>query len=171
MTFVRAAAKADLGRIAELYVDSWRRTYRGLLPEAYLAGLDRRSTERKWADYRCRNGHFIFVSVEDQALKGFAAGMEASNVEPGAGLLDSMHVEADSRGHGIGKRLIGAVAGHLWQKGVGRMAITVIEGNDTALAVYEHLGARRIGHRLCSYGAAVREIVLRWDELDRLRTT
>lgn len=57
------------------------------------------------------------------------------------GVLETLVVEAGSRGAGIGQALVCAARGHLAQHGVQVMRISVLVGNDAALRFYEREGA------------------------------
>ena len=46
---VRAAVERDAEAVAHVHVESWRSTYRGLVPDDYLAGL---SVERRADNWR-----------------------------------------------------------------------------------------------------------------------
>lgn len=48
-TSIRGATVADAEGIAHIHVASWRSTYRGIMPDALLAGL---SMERRAANWR-----------------------------------------------------------------------------------------------------------------------
>ena len=45
---IREATHADIPAIARLHVDSWRTTYKGILPDEFLADLNYEMRERQW---------------------------------------------------------------------------------------------------------------------------
>lgn len=47
-TVIRAARVADASQIAVVHVRSWQGAYRGLLPQAYLDGLDPAERVGRW---------------------------------------------------------------------------------------------------------------------------
>ena len=53
---IRDATPADIPAIARIHVDSWRTTYRGLMPDDLLAGLSYERRERQWAQAITRSG-------------------------------------------------------------------------------------------------------------------
>ncbi len=48
---IRAARLEDAGAIAHVHVESWRTTYAGIVPDAYLAGLDEILRTRLWHEW------------------------------------------------------------------------------------------------------------------------
>ena len=166
---IRTALSSDAAQISQIYVDSWKSTYRGLLDDGYLDAMDCETARAGWEEYLRLPGRFAFVAcAEDGPVVGFAAGMEDSPVRPGSGLLDSLHIAPACRGRGVGKSLMAEFAAELRRRNVSGMAITVIEGNDSARAIYEHLGAKTVGRRNGVYGDRVTEIVLYWEDVSVL---
>lgn len=166
---IRPAVKSDISQIAKIYVASWQSTYRGILGDDYLDAMEVEAAEAKWSGYLEKPDHFAFVAcandeneTDERPIAGFAAGMKNSEVWPDSGLLDSLHIAPDFRGRGIGKKLMAAFAAELRRRGIEGMAITVIEGNDNAQAIYRHLGAQVVGRRKSFYGGNVDEVVLFW---------
>lgn len=56
------------------------------------------------------------------------------------GVLETLVVDDEARGAGVGKALLGAAREHLAKSGVQVMKIPVIEGNEGALRFYEREG-------------------------------
>jgi hypothetical protein len=47
---IREATMADVAAIARVHVESWRATYKGLLPDGYLANLTYEQREPLWRE-------------------------------------------------------------------------------------------------------------------------
>ena len=78
----------------------------------------------------------IFVAEEAAVPCGLVAGhIQSNSVE-----LTSMWVDPASRGHGLGKCLIDAVAGWATARRADRLTLWVTEGNTHAIALYEANG-------------------------------
>jgi hypothetical protein len=45
---IRAAMLSDARSIAEVHVDAWKSTYRGLVPDAYLDPLNYSDSTERW---------------------------------------------------------------------------------------------------------------------------
>ena len=78
MYTVRKAAPSDARSIAGIYVDSWRNTYAGLLPDELLVGLDADHRERRWWRHvlaRRPGNHAAFVAeASGHGVVGFVSG-------------------------------------------------------------------------------------------------
>ena len=57
------------------------------------------------------------------------------------GVLETLVVDQEARGSGVGQALVGAVRGRLAESGVQVVKISVIAGNDAALRFYQREGA------------------------------
>jgi hypothetical protein len=47
---IRQATMAEVAAIASVHVESWRTTYKGLLPDGYLANLTYERREPRWRE-------------------------------------------------------------------------------------------------------------------------
>jgi hypothetical protein len=48
MTLIRTATQEDASSISRVHVESWQTTYRGILPEAFLASLNAEESMAAW---------------------------------------------------------------------------------------------------------------------------
>jgi hypothetical protein len=48
--YIREATMTDVAAIARVHVESWRTTYKGLLPDDYLANLTYEQREPRWRE-------------------------------------------------------------------------------------------------------------------------
>ena len=101
---IRDAVYDDIDKIAKLYISNWKETYKGLLPEDYLNSLTKEYAVEKWNKY-LKNKNHIFVAYEGNEFLGFVASKKDDN-EEGYWYLDSLHITKNSRGKGIGTKLI-----------------------------------------------------------------
>ena len=161
---IRAATLADIPPIARLYVDSWQRTYAGIVPQWYLDGMHYAGAEKIWSDYMLAPGQLIFVAVDPQ---GAVAGMLAAQVEweyAATAYIAALHVDTAAQGQGLARRLIQAAAAHFACGGITRLGLAVIEGNDNALAIYQHLGAKKVDYRINKEDFPSTEYILIWPD-------
>src|SRR5437879_5572083 len=82
---VRRATVADAAVIAAVRIDSWRATYRGIVPDAYLDSMKVEESTALWtrvlsaaSDAAC-----VFVAEIKGEIVGFAAGMTFSEPKLG----------------------------------------------------------------------------------------
>jgi GNAT superfamily N-acetyltransferase len=141
---IRPAVPADAAKIAEVRVDAWRTTYRGMIPDAYLASMTIEDSTAHWDKIltAAPNTTNTFVATLDGAVAGFAAGLMLP--EPKYGLnaeLSAVYLVRDAQRTGIGRRLVAAVAAAQQAHGANGLVVWVIAGNKAARAFYENLGA------------------------------
>lgn len=62
---VREARSDDAAAIARVHVDTWRTTYRAIMPAEFLAGLSYENRERQWTRaLGDPEANFIFVAED-----------------------------------------------------------------------------------------------------------
>jgi GNAT superfamily N-acetyltransferase len=169
---VRRARATDGAGIARVHVDSWRTTYRGIVPDDYLA---HRSYERQgqlWTQSLQSDApdHGIFVAEDSGGeIVGFAdGGPERSGDPVYRGELYAIYLLAASQRRGIGRRLFGAVAEHLAGQGIDRMLVWVLALNPFR-HFYEVLGGRLLRSQTIEVGdVALEEVAYGWDDVAAL---
>lgn len=62
--------------------------------------------------------------------------------------LKDLFVRDVARDKGVGRALIGFLAGHCLGKGIGRIDLTTEDWNEGALRFYDRLGAERHGQKV-----------------------
>jgi len=168
---LRAAVPADAPAIARVHVASWRTTYRGLLPDDYLAGLEVDEYTARWsrvlADRHGRSD--VLVAEEQGRVVGFAScGRERDGDLRYQGELYAIYLlhEAQRRGHG--RALVAAAAGALAARGMTSMVVWVLRDNAGARAFYERLGGKYLGERSLDLGpeavVSAREVSYLWTD-------
>lgn len=165
---VRKAHSADADAIARIYVESWRDTYAGLVPDHVLLGMSQR---RQAADWRAaivhrRRAQRVVVAEGPTGLLGFGSCGPARGTElPYRGEIYTLYVDPDHRGEGVGRALLGALFGALLRDGIGSALVWVLAENP-ARFFYEALGGRFIAvrdERL--WGTVLSQRAYGWDDL------
>jgi hypothetical protein len=147
MVTLRDATKHDSAAIAHLHAESWRSAYRGILSGDYL---DHRVHAERAALWQTRFSEmdskpFLAILAEAGAqLVGFACVFPHDHPTFGS-FLDNLHVIPHSTRQGIGRRLLGEVAGRLVRgKTPGGLYLWVIEKNSRARRFYAKAGATEV---------------------------
>jgi len=141
---IRPATPADAAAIAQVRVDAWRATYRGMIPETYLAAMKVDDSAAMWLRVLSANSDAacVFVSEVAGTVKGFASGNRLAPPKLGFDAeLSAIYLAREDQRSGIGTRLLGAVAGTLQTLGATGLLTWVIAGNRPARTFYEQLGA------------------------------
>jgi GNAT superfamily N-acetyltransferase len=169
---IRPAVPADATAIAQVRVDAWRSTYRGMIPDAYLAAMKIEESTALWNKVltAAPNTTNTFVAEIDGAVVGFASGMMLA--EPKRGLdaeLSAVYLTSGAQRAGIGRRLVAAVAAAQRAHGATGLIVWVIAGNKAARAFYESLGAELLIEQPFTWdGMDLVEVGYGWHDLAAL---
>ena len=105
---IRRATAQDAPAIARIRIDAWRVTYRGLIPDAYLDGMQLDQSVALWDRVLTAraNDTSVFVAEHDGEDVGFAAGnmLQEPRYELDAE-LSAVYVRREFQRAGIGHRI------------------------------------------------------------------
>jgi L-amino acid N-acyltransferase YncA len=172
---VRDATLDDAPAITRIHVDSWRTTYRGLMPDALLAGLSYEGRERQWRASITAAGEgrgCVVVADDGEAgIVGFACGGPCQGDCGYDGELYAIYLYEASQGRGLGKALFFAVAERLAAQGKRSLLLWVLENNALGRGFYEALGGVHAGEKSEEMaGATIHEVAYGWPDLAELLT-
>jgi len=139
--WIRPALPVDRTEIAALHANSWRETYRGALPHAFLdTAIDAEMTDY-WAGKfaAVEPGRCLLTALRGEAFAGFLYAYPDPD-EPGRDLIESLHVVPGMRSHGVGAALMREAADRLTGLGRSRAILWVFEPNSRARVFYRRLG-------------------------------
>jgi ribosomal protein S18 acetylase RimI-like enzyme len=169
---VRRATPDDAHAIATVRIESWRATYRGMIPDAYLDALSIDENAGFWRRILASGSPNVTVYVADDAgeVVGFASANRRDPPKLGFdGELSAIYVRGDRKRQGIGRRLVAAVAAAERARGAGGLVVFVIAGNRDARAFYENLGAELLLEEPFEWdGIPLVEAAYAWRDLDAL---
>lgn len=155
---VRRATPGDAPAIARARVDSWRSTYRGMIPDAYLDGMQVEASTALWDRVLTAgpNPTSVFVAEHGTEIVGFSAGNRLKEPKHGFDAeLAAIYLRREFQRAGLGRRLVGAVVEAQHAHGATGLLTWVIAGNKPARAFYEGLG-----------GELIVEQPFQWDGMD-----
>jgi GNAT superfamily N-acetyltransferase len=169
---IRRAAPRDAEAIARVRIDGWRTSYRGLIPAAYLDGMQVDASTALWDKILTAgpNPASVFVATHGDEVIGFAAGSMLA--EPKFGLnaeLTAVYLRREFQRVGLGRRLIAAVVDAQRALGAAGMIVWVIAANKPARAFYEALGAELLVEQAFQWdGMDLKEAGYGWRDLAAL---
>ncbi len=170
MAVIREATIEDVPGIARAHVDSWRTTYKGIVPQRIIDGFTYERREELWRRALGPGSRsFVYVAEEDGEVVGFASGGPARADAPNhAGELYAIYLLQEHQGKGIGRRLFEAVVQELVRRGLPSMAIWVLADNP-ACGFYEAMGGRKVYERQEeAEDIMLDEIGYGWDDITTL---
>jgi GNAT superfamily N-acetyltransferase len=175
---IREAKPEDALAIARVHVDSWRTSYRGIVPDGFLASLSYEDFEQRWRErLGCardpRPPRYVAESPPSGRIVGFAAG--GLRREPAydeypeyEGELFALYLLREHQREGIGRRLLGSVATGLAQGGSQRM-ITWVLARSPSRGFYEVVGGVLLGSEEIEIGGArLDEVAYSWADVRAL---
>ena len=156
---LRLADRRDAASIAQIHLVSYRTTYRGLVPEHWLASLSYQERKARWEQRLSspEEQEFAYVAEEEaHRIVGFASGGTPAHPEDRDyhGELRTLHVLPQFHHQGLGRRLTCAVIDHLAQQKKWSLIVWVVSGNP-ACGFYEHLGGQLVREQLQPVGDAL----------------
>ena len=166
---VRAASWDDIEGMSRVSVDTWRHTYKDILPRAYLERMRLLRSEHQRSRMMHAQGVHHFVAIEPRAGEVVGYASCGPNRNGGAGVtgeIYELYVQNGFQGRGIGRRLFKAARNQLAGDGHEAMIVWVLSANPN-LGVYPRLGGRRHAKQMIRVGGAkVEETAYTW-RLDR----
>jgi ribosomal protein S18 acetylase RimI-like enzyme len=144
---IRAPEGRDAGPLAHVQVESWRSSFRGLVPDRYLdqavVEKDRVHDWERLLDGLDRTQASVLVAERDGAVVGFAHLGPSDDTDVDAhtvGELYALHVLPGARGEGIGSALLEAAGDRLRGRGFREGVLWVLAANEPARILYESQG-------------------------------
>ena len=155
MVTVREAVPADARAIARVHVDSWRTTYRGIVPDSVLLQLSYEERERRWQGIldAAEGQAFVYVAVDEFGqIVGFASGGPERSGDPDyKGELYAIYIADAYHRKGVGRLLAQTVAERLARAGLHSMLVWVLADNP-ARHFYEALGGQQARRQQITIG-------------------
>lgn len=143
---IRMATSADCHDLAALHVFTWQQAYAGLMPQAFLDGLDLELDTRseQWRQAIAENAVSVLLDYDDDTLVGFAAFGKCrdSDAEPTWGELGALYYLQSYWGAGRALILYREALDHLKADGNSIATLWVLDGNFRAIAFYQKNGFR-----------------------------
>jgi len=166
---VRHATPDDAEAIERIRTDTWRVTYRGLMPDALLDGLGYDPTWRRQRMAALPDDQFALVAEDEGAVVGYCfGGRGRSDTDRFPGEVYAIYVWPAFQGRGAGRALLGVAARELLRRGWRAMLIWVLRENAPARRFYERMGGRFVREegRLID-GTSIIEAGYGWGDISR----
>ena len=164
---MREATSLDAGAITALHVASWRSSYRGVLPDAYLETDAEAERGAHWTKTlgNLDPNDLVLLAEDTQNLRGFISVYWRK--EPGFdAYLDNLHVRPGLRGGGLGRRLLAAALDRLIAKGARNLCLWAFDQNQGAVRFYKRLGGKAVEHGFDDFaGSNAPHTKIAWDNL------
>jgi ribosomal protein S18 acetylase RimI-like enzyme len=165
MIVIRKATPNDALGIAHVHVESWRTTYAGIVPDAYLNGLDEWKRAQQWREMLIRNDEVLIAERDGEVVGFITGGPSRDNVEDCDAELYAIYLLKEAQRSGIGIDLLRELARSLTQLGFMSMDVWVLETNS-AKGFYARMGAHYATSKKIEIGGAkLMEEAFVWPDL------
>jgi L-amino acid N-acyltransferase YncA len=166
---IRQARVEDAAGIAHVQVESWKTTYAGIVPDAFLDDMNTETQTQNWQTWFFGDTVQIFVAEDETGIFGFASGGKIREAlgDYDAELYAIYLLRQRQRQH-AGRMLSQTLASGLCASGFKSMLVWVLEANPS-LSFYKHLGGIQISQKIIEIGGVdLPELAFGWPILDRL---
>jgi ribosomal protein S18 acetylase RimI-like enzyme len=138
---VRRATVDDAEAIERIRVETWRATYRGLLPDGLIDQLQPNVDRRRERLRSASPSDLNFVAEDGADVVGYAfAGPERTHDREYAGEVYAIYVLPSAQGKGHGRALIRECARALAARGMTSLLIWVLRENQIGRGFYDRIG-------------------------------
>ncbi len=171
MVTIRKAILSDAAAIAGVYVETWRDTYAGIIPDRALVEMSRRRHAAMWAQDLGNGLKGQRVVVAEDALAGVvgfgSCGPARGTDLPYEGEVYTLYVLPDFQGTGIGKRLLARLFTILLENGSDSALVWVLADNPSRFFYQTMGGAFAAVRKERLWGATLSEMAYAWPDLKR----
>lgn len=166
--FIRRAEILDAVGIAKVHVDSWKTTYKNIVPDSFLDNLSYEQRTELWKKNISEEGNGVFVAENDEGeIVGFVSGgKRGNNHTENAGDLTAIYILKSYQGMGIGRKLVEPMFNQFEKLGYTTIFVEVLEQNKS-LHFYEALGAKWFDSKKITIGGAELNLLIYKWELER----
>lgn len=142
---IRLLVEKEIDEMTELYVKSWRATYKGIIPDKILDTITVEKFNKIWKEYITKENNGIFGAFENDVFLGFGAFTPDEEMEDTL-YLDSLHIKDGYKGKGVGTKIINHLKEYAREKEYKGVSVSIMCGNDRARNLYTKLGAIHLNY-------------------------
>lgn len=169
MRTIRSATRKDASEIARVYVDSWRESYAGLIPDWVLLGMSYRRLARAWDRAIRTAGRDEAILVADDSEHGLvglgSCGPSRERRLDFRGEVYTLYVHPNHVGQGVGTQLLRALFDKLEERGRSSAVAWALAQNPYR-HFYKALGGVIAGTRQGrQWGVPIHEVAYGWPDL------
>jgi ribosomal protein S18 acetylase RimI-like enzyme len=170
---IRPAIDKDVKAIANIYVESWRSTYAGIVPDKILIEM---SVERQMAMWAraihniegLKREKILVIEEENSGVIGVGScGFNRDRVTVYSGEVYTLYIHPDYQGKGYGEQLLAGLFNIMIAREYNTALIWVLALNPSRF-FYEVMGGKRLSEREEKlWGTVLTEVSYGWDDLAR----
>lgn len=162
----RQANISDARGIAQVHVDTWRTTYAGIVPDAFLRDLSYERRERQWQSFyeKPEPRSHLWLAVDGDTTVGFSSGGLERHAEEHEGEVYAIYLLKRYHYKGIGKELFLRSVASMHADHFTSIMVWALADNPTC-EFYRRMGGQEFSEKFESIGGEkLKEISFRWTE-------
>lgn len=147
---IRKKERKDCADVAHVVTVAWNETYRGIVPDEFLANLYTNEEERaknSYNNFNEKENHQYVLEVDDKVVGFVNVGSSDETDYENCGEIHAVYIINGYKGHGYGKKLIDAGIQELKSMNFDKMVIGCLDGNPSN-EFYKHLGGKFVKTRI-----------------------
>lgn len=171
---IREAKQEDTLGMATVRVETWKATYRGILPDDFLNNLSQQQVAQHWKKMFWEEKHagvglFVAENDRDEIIGIAICGPEQNNAPQYRGEIYVLYVLPAYQNRGIGKALLAACVQHLIRELAAKTMLIWVIAENPYRRFYEILGGKPVKEKTQKIGGKmILEAGYGWEEIDRL---
>lgn len=168
---IRRGHVEDASVIARIMVQTWQKTYRGVVDDAFLNRLDPLERKEQWERTLEYSGHdkAIFVAVCANVPIGYAMVGKPRSESVYAAELYAIYILPEYQGKKVGSMLLNTCFGWAKERGLWSMYVLALKGNSLACHFYEAMGAKFVSEMPVQIGEQILlEVVYAWQTIPKV---
>lgn len=135
-TSIRRARTEDSGRLSDVFDETWREAYRGIIPGVPLEQMIAKRGPAWWSAAIRRGRPLVVVETGDVVVGYASYGRARGGTLRTAGEVDEIYILPSHQGFGLGRRLFRAIRNDLADRGMARVGLWSLADNDRARDFY-----------------------------------
>jgi GNAT superfamily N-acetyltransferase len=150
---VRRARPGDADALANVFCESWRSAYTGIIPFMHLQGMIRARDATWWKNAIQREGDILVLDVAT-VVAGYATFGPVRNpttTKP-MGEIYELYFLPVYQGLGLGEHLFEACRQNLDARKMNGLVVWALSANEMAMEFYRRRGGRPAGQLMESFG-------------------
>lgn len=156
---LREAGLPDSADLAKIQVDTWRKTYQGIIPSDFLANMMYADAEKHWKERFSQSAGADWFILAAETISGNLAGFVAAGPERGqdrdySGEVYAIYVLPAYQRQGIGKKLFLESTARLLELGYPTLLVWVLEENPSR-GFYANLRGEVVRRRMVEIGGTL----------------
>lgn len=170
--FIREAQTIDIPGIAKVQVDTWRTTYRNLIPSEFLEKLSYQQKEKMWEKFVENDQNevqYVYVAVNDFGdVVGFISfGESRVRKDKFNAEIHAIYIIEERQKQGIGKLLLKTAVQKLLEHNLKSMYLWVLAKNPAEI-FYRSLGGKIIDRKTIEISnQKFIEIAYGWEDIEK----